>query len=398
MRTVAFWLSLILIFVTAWENMVFLEGLGTVSRATGFLVAAFWVVKVVVTGRFRKPHPFHVAVFLFVLWNVVSAFWSFGIEETIQRIKTYFQLASMAWILWDLYTTPAALKAGLQAYVLGAYVSIGSTVVNYLMGQEANYLRYAATGFNANDLGLVLALGIPVAWHLAVSESSSKVTHGLRLVNYTYIPAATLAILLTASRGALLAALPALLFVLGSLPRLNLFLRVLISAALISALFALQTLVPQSSFQRLGTIGASIAEGDLGDRVDIWRESIASSAEHPLLGVGSGAFRTAVVPGNVAHNSFLSVLTEVGIVGFILFVIILAMTVYQAMHQPRWDARLWLTMLLVWAVGASSLTWEHKKPTWLFLSLVIASAGLSVRHNEARVRSESPHVGAAKPA
>jgi O-antigen ligase len=391
MRTLAFWLSLILIFVTAWEDMVFFEGLGTVSRAMGLLLAAFWIVKVIVTGRFRKPRPFHVMVYLFVLWNTVSAFWSFDVEETLQRSKTYFQLAGLVWILWDLYTSPTALKAGLQAYVLGVYVSIGSTVVNYVMGQEANYLRYAATGFNANDLGLMLALGIPVAWHLAVSESNSKVTHMLSLVNYAYIPIAILAISLTASRGALLAALPAFLFVLGSLPRLNFFLRVLIFAALISALFALQPLVPQSSFQRLGTTGASIADGDLGDRVDIWRESIASFTEHPLLGIGSGAFRTAVVPGNVAHNSFLSVLAEVGMVGFALFVIILAMTVYQAMHQPKWDARFWLIILLVWTIGASSLTWEHRKATWLFLSLVVVGASLSVRRDEARC-AQSLHM------
>jgi O-antigen ligase len=362
----------------------------TVSKTTGLLVAAFWVVTVVVTGGFRRPHPFHLVVYLFVLWNIVSAFWSFDVERTVDRILTYFQLTGLVFILWDLYTTPTALKAGLQAYVLGACVSIGSTVVNYLTGKEESYLRYAATGFNANDLGLTLALGIPVAWHLATSESDSKMTQVLRLVNYAYIPAAMLAILLTASRGSLVAAVPAFLFVLGSLTRLNLFLRVLILVALISALFALQPLVPPSSFQRLGTAGTSIAEGDLGGRVDIWREGIAVFSEHPLFGIGSGAFHTAVESGKSPHNSFLSVLAEVGMIGFVLFVIILAMTAYQAMHQPKWDARFWLTVLLVWAVGASVHAWEQRKPTWLFLGLAVVGAGLSARRDESRLRSESP--------
>lgn len=383
MRTVAFRLSLILIFVTAWENMVLFEGLGTVSRATGFLVAAFWAFTIVVTGRFRKPDLFHVAVCLFMLWNVMSAFWSLDVEETVVRIQTLFQLLVLVWILWDLYTTPAALKAGLQAYVLGAYVSIGSTIVNYLMSKETSYLRYAAAGFDPNDLGVMLALGIPVAWHLALSDGNSTMTQVLRLVNYAYLPAATLAIMLTASRGALLAALPAFLFVIRSLTRLNLFPRVLISMALAAALFALQPLVPQSSFQRLGTIGTSITAGSLGDRVYIWQEGIVVFSEHPLSGIGSGAFRAAVESGTVAHNVFLSVLAEVGIVGFVLFVLILAMTIYQAMHQPKWDARFWLTILLVWALGAFSLTWEHRKPTWLFLGLAAVSAGLSVRRDEA---------------
>lgn len=103
-----------------------------------------------------------------------------------------------------------------------------------------------------------------------------------------------------------------------------------------------------------------------------------------LFGIGIGAFHTAAGAGTAAHNVFQSVLTEVGMIGFALFVIILAITVYQAKRQPKWDSRLWLTVLLVWAVGVSSIMWEHFKPTWLFLSLVVVSANLSVQRAESR--------------
>jgi len=393
MHTVTFWLSLILVFMIPWENSVVIAGLGTLTRVTGLLVTAFWGVTVVATGRFRKPHPFHLAVYLFVLWNVISVFWSVDVDWTVTRIQTYFQVAGLAYILWDLYTTPAALKAGLQAYVLGAYVSIGSTVANYLAGNafsDVDPHRYSGAGLNTVDLALILALSIPVAWHLAVSASNNKKSDVLRLVNYAHIPAALFAMLLGATRAGLIATVPAFLFILGTFTRLKLSSRVLIFAALIGALFALQPLVPQTSFDRLATTGASIAAGDLGGRVDIWREGIAVFLEHPLLGVGSGAFRTAVESDKIAHNTFLSVLVEGGIVGFVLFVIILAITVYQARRQPKWDSRFWLTVLLVWAVGVSSLTWEHRKPTWLFLSLVVVSASLSSQRDESTLRSEYP--------
>jgi len=390
-RTIAFWLSLILIFMISWEYMISIGDLGTRGpKITGLLLAAFWVVTVVVTGRFRKPHPFHAAVYLFVLWNAVSAFWSFDVEMTVHRTLTYFQLAGLVFILWDLYVSPAALQAGMQAYVLGAYVAIGSTVVNYLTGTTYSSGRISATGFNPNNLGLVLALGLPVAWHLAVSETNSKMLRRLRLVNYAYVPAAILAILLSASRGSLVAALPALVFVLGSLTRLKPLIRVLILAALIVALFALQPLVPQSSVQRLATAGSSVAEGDIGHRVYIWREGLFVFSEHPLLGVGSAAFRTVVGLGRVAHNSFISILVELGMIGFALFAIILAIAVYQAMRQSRWDAAFWLAVLMVWALGLSVHTWEQKKPTWLFLGLVVVGGGLPMRRDEPILRSEFP--------
>jgi O-antigen ligase len=391
-RTVAFWLSLILIFVIPWENVVGVEGVGTASRVAGLAVAAFWALMVVVTGKFRKPRRFHLVVYLFVLWNVVSAFWSLNLEATMDRVQTYLQLLALVFVLWDLLTTPAALKAGMQAYVLGAYVAIGSTVANFRAGEQESVLRYSATGFNANDLGLILALGMPVAWYLAVSESNGRMILVRKAVNYAYVPAAVLAIMLSGSRGSLVAALPAFLFVIGSLTRLKLYVRVLAFVALAGSLFALQFLVPQSSFQRLATTGTSIAEADLGGRVGIWREGAAVFLEHPLLGVGSGAFRTAVGIDKVAHNVFLSILVEVGPIGFALFIAILAIAVHQALQQPKWEARLWLAVLLVWTLGASVHTWEQRKQTWLFLSLVVAGAGLVARRDQA-VPQVTRHIG-----
>jgi hypothetical protein len=38
----------------------------------------------------------------------------------------------------------------------------------------------------------------------------------------------------------------------------------------------------------------------------------------------------------------------------------------------RWrEAALWSVVLAVWAIGASTLTWEHRKPTWLLAALVM---------------------------
>ena len=391
MRTVSFLLSLLLIFTIPWENAFAVGGVNVLTRGIGMLMAAGWLVSTLKAG-FRKPHPFHVVMFVFILWNIASFYWSVQGDDTVQRIKTYVQVGILAWILWDLYTTPKALKAGLQAYVLGAYVSIGSTIFNYLKGETYNYLRYSATGFNPNDLGLILALGIPVAWYLTVSKTNGRKAQALRLVNFAYVPAAILAILLTASRGSLIAALPALLFLVGSLTRLKLYQRVLLFAALTGSLFALLPLVPQSSFQRLGTTGTSIAEADLNSRVDIWREGIGVSSEHPIVGIGSGAYRAAVESGHVAHNSFLSVLVEVGMIGFVLFAAISAIAVYEAMHQPRRDSIFWFTVLLVWALGVSVHSWEHQKTTWLFLSLVVISAGAFRRQRLRRgsVRKRRP--------
>jgi hypothetical protein len=90
-RTVSYWLSLILIFMIPWEGAVTVAGIGALARVTGLVVGVFWLATVVVVGKLRRSHPFYLVVYLFVLWNTVSVFWSASGERTVQRIETYWQ-------------------------------------------------------------------------------------------------------------------------------------------------------------------------------------------------------------------------------------------------------------------------------------------------------------------
>ncbi len=374
MRVAALWLSLVLVFTIPWEDALSVAGLGTLTRVIGLLVATVWLGSALSALRFRKPHPFHIAIFFFVLWNVLSLFWSLGADWTEQQIRTYIQLAILAWILWDLYTTPKALRMALEAYILGAYVTIASTILNYLAGQKISAYeeRYAGSNVNANDLALILALGLPVAWYLAVSAAKGKKTSLFTLLNYAYVPAALFAIILTATRTALFAAAPAVVYMVGTANRLKLFHRVLILAALAGVF----PFTPQSSIERLGTVGSSLSTGDLGGRGRLWQASMGVFSKHPFLGVGSGALQTPTLLSRVAHNTFLSVSAELGLIGLSFFVVMLAIVAYQAANQPKWLSWLWLTVLMIWVIGAFSLTWEYRKTTWLFLSLIVISASL----------------------
>ncbi len=385
MRSITFTLSLVFIFVIPWEG-VELPSLGAIAKLVGFVVAAFWVATMIITGQFRKPRPFHIAVFLFVVWNALSLFWSANPDETLGHAMTWAQLLVFVFMLWDLYTTRTALLAGLQAYVLGAYVAVGSAVANYFSGGAyyTNYDRFSSGDTNPDGFGFILVLGIPVAWYLAVSMSATQMGRLWKLVNYVYIPAALLGIALSGTRTALVATIPALAFGLASLTRLRLAARIaiflLLTLAILMLLPHVQTL---TSFQRFSTTATELTAGDLNNRTNNWREGLASFAEHPLLGVGSNMYRSVNSLGKVAHNSYISVLVEVGLIGFALFGMILAIAVIQAWDLPKWDKSFWLALLAVWAIGASTLTWEFRKSTWLFLSLIVVSAALTRHRDEA---------------
>jgi len=381
LRTIAFWLSLVLIFSIPCEAVIEYPVLGSASRVIGIALATFWMGTVVVTGRFRKLTPFHIAILVFICWNALSIFWTANANRTLEHLLTWIQLFLMIFILWDLYTTRESILAGLQMYVLGGYVASGSTLVNFLAGNTFYYGRYTAAGTSPDQLGAILALGIPVAWYLAHSMSNHKISSLLKWVNYAYIPAALLGISLSATRLALVAAIPGIVFGLASLAQVRLSTRITIFLFLIGAAYYLLPLIPQESFQRLGTTGTEISSGDLNGRVELWSQGLVAFEEHPLLGVGSNMYRSVNTEHKVAHNSFISVLVELGLVGIVLFGITLAIAIRQIFGQPTWDTRLWLAVLAGWVVAASTLTWEYGKPTWLFLCLIVANAAL-IRHSE----------------
>jgi O-antigen ligase len=392
MRTIALWFSFILIFTVPWELAVDLPGIGTISRVIGLALLACWLFTVVVSGQVRRPTPFHLVVFLFVLWNAASLFWSFDRSTTLERLTTYAQLFVLLFVLWDLLTTPAALTGGLQAYVLGGYVSAFSTFYSYYYAAdfygcaECPDRRFSAATFQPDDLAGILALGIPLAWYLAVfCYQQGKLGGWLRLVNYAYVPVASLAIALTGTRGALLASVPAFAFALATMTQLRLRTRIALGLALVVGLDALQEFIPLTSFQRLGTIGSEVAKGDLNGRVTIWRHGLAMFVQHPLIGVGSGAFRAAIGIGKVAHNVYLSILVELGVIGFLLFAMILTMALGKALRHTGWAKWFWLSLLAGWAIDAFSLTLEMRKPTWLVLGLVVLSASRAFGQKTAAV-------------
>jgi len=382
MRKIVYWLSLVLIFTIAWEGLVRFPGLGTLAKLVGLVLAGCWAATVVASGRFRRPDPFLLATVLFVTWSAVSVLWSADPRYSARHVSTWVQSVGLVLILWDVFRTRSAINAGLQAYVLGAYVAVGGAIANYFGSNPfyTNYDRFSPGSTNPDGFGFIIALGIPVAWYLASSASTTRGQRVFRVVNFAFIPAAFLGIALSGTRTAAIAAVVGMVFGLATLTRLRPVARVAILAVLVYAFYTILPVVePLRSFQRLETTATEATQGDLNGRLDQWRAGLASFSEHPLLGVGTDMYRTVNTLGKEAHNSFVSVLVELGLVGIVLFGVVLAIVLVRALAQPRWDRVFWLTMLSVWVIGASTLTWEYRKTTWVFFTLLVASAALASR-------------------
>jgi O-antigen ligase len=201
----------------------------------------------------------------------------------------------------------------------------------------------------------------------------------LQIINVLYMPLSIFSIVLTGSRTSLIAVIPFSVFLIGT-QRIKFQRKLLIFMILLVSLLALFPFIPQSVITRIGTIGDSISEVDLGGRVNMWRKSMTVFAQHPILGVGAGAIDRTI--GGAVHNTFISIVTETGFIGLILFLSILGLVVYKLFKLPKPISALWLTIFVTWVIGIVSLSWEFRKFTWIMLSFIIIQSSFVEQKSE----------------
>src|SRR5262245_27686090 len=194
MRRLTLWLSWLLMFVVAFEDLWQAGTLGTVGRVVGLALAGAWLLSAVAAGHIRPPRPIHYVMLAFALWCAASILWSISPEASLDQTKTYVQLVLLAFIVWDVYDRPDDLHGGLQAFLLGGWVCVAQLLQAFVAGEAQR--RFSVGFYNENTLGFTFALGIPVAWYLTLSGWRGAGVLGassaglLRLSNLAFIPTA----------------------------------------------------------------------------------------------------------------------------------------------------------------------------------------------------------------
>lgn len=371
---VAIWL---LVFTIPWENMIVLEPVGTAARVVGVVAGAIGVVTALIENRLRLPTWTQIG-FVFVVWSWFSCLWSIDIERTLMRAFTYTQLWIMAWLIYQ-YTRD--VTGILRAYVLGTYVSAAFTLYAYILGLQSAYLRFAAPGFDPNDLSIYLCLGTLFAVSLAIKTLNPL----LKAVYISYVPIGMLAILLTGSRTGVVALSTALLTLLYALRDTGWNWR--FTALALGGVVGLVAVsfVPLESIARITTLVSELREGTWNMRILIWQAGLLLFGEHPLLGVGAGAFRTAVtqliLQEAAPHNVFLAVAVEGGapaLFMWIFFVLLSFNAPLRSQHPERW---VWIGTGLILVVAFLSLNFEWRKFTWMAIAIA-AKAGKQYMRDE----------------
>lgn len=383
MRKIAWLLLLLFAFAIPWEySLVLAEPLGNIARIAGLLLLLAAVPAVLQAGHLRTPGPLQWMVLALYLWFCFSYFWTIVPLETLEKMRAYFQEMMIVWLIWEFAETPDDLRALLRAEVAGSILLAALTVAN-LGSAEAvasGQFRFVPVGQDPNDVSRFLDMGFPLAAVLLNCEPRWPA----RLLALIYLPLGLFSVLLTASREGFVAALAALAGCALLLFRSH-------ARGVLAAAFALPMIaaalwlsVPRQTFERLATIPAQLAGGDLNQRMNIWRAGWHAFIQSPRIGTGAGSFVTAarLNPFATAHNTALSILVGGGLCALFLALGILALVARAAVqtHGPMRVAL--VTALLVWAVTSLVATVDENRTTWLLFAIIALAGRLAVEQPE----------------
>jgi O-antigen ligase len=416
--------GLVVLIVVAFAETTPLAGPAlSFTKLTGLMLALAWVATIATqrAGRERlifDAHPgFSYLLAAFLGWVAISSAWAEDGASALTQGSRIFLLALLYVIVYTAVRTRRQAVWVIAGFVAGAAMT---AVYGLILGPSPDSLetdRLLATVRDPNFLAAALVAGV------ALSLAGFIAARGwplLRLAAAGTAGLCLLAFFLTGSRGGLVAlavALVAMVIVAGRpQARAKAAIAALALALCTFAYYAVYA--PQQIRERIENSTQGQVEREEG-RVTIWTVGWRMVEDQPVRGVGIGNFeeqspRYVLEPGAlprsdrvidgpaVAHNTYLGVLAELGVIGAALFLAVIGFSVGTAGAAARrfaasgdWRMESLARGLVVALAGVLAadffISAEVSKVTWLLLAL--GPALLAVAREE---RGPSANVAASR--
>jgi O-antigen ligase len=350
---------LLLFLLTLYSNIaiIYKDQLDAYRPALVIAVAALFLMVVELCQKrqgFRLMWPQGAMLIAFLGVCAVSTFGAIYVRHAFEQTSEFAKIVLVYLLLENVITSESRLRKVFFTMVLGGLFPALGTIYNYRSGIFYESTRAGWRGIfrNPNDDAYALIILIPLV--LALANKSGKL---MRIALWTVIPVYLLAIFLTFSRGGLIG-LFAMLALTGWKQK-----SIVVKTAMVAAL--LLGFVGIAMFWNRDTGSFTNIKGDttVRQRLATFRAGGLMFMHNPLLGVGPGDSMVAYplyVPKEahcgcqdqlVVHNSFLQVLSETGIFGFIPFIIFIFSSLYQAWTLEKGPVGMYALALELALVG-----------------------------------------------
>ncbi len=325
--------------VAMWLPLLFMEGLPgakMVPEVGAVMLTAAWI-GVAARGdpslrAQLAQHRTQLAVVVALLvWLSLSIVWAADPGKSATLIISWVEVAAFFLVVATALHTPAHARLVATAFVVGAVLSVLIGVAGQVGGlaavEQGGRFQGAAGDPNYLAAQVVAATALAVGLLASTRNAAARWWLLLSLVPLTY------ALVAAQSRGGFVAAATMLIVAFFVVQRHRL--QLLAIAMVVVAMVSLSLAATPGAWQRL----TSGEEGGSG-RTDLWTIGWRMVEEHPFLGVGLDNFGVRAIeytrqPGQLrdvdlvergqeAHNLYLGLVAETGLLGLVLFLVVAA--------------------------------------------------------------------------
>jgi O-antigen ligase len=388
----------------------------SLTKGAGAVLAGSWLATMATRRGSRRDLTSHVpwltgALVAFLAWSGMSAFWA---ESPSAASTSTFRFALDAMIIPIVFWAVRERKHVVWlfgVFVVGALLSVlwGLTEGKVAGGAAAAQVgRLSGANVEANVLATLLIVCTIFACALALVLRRAPIARGLALAAAI---AAMAAFFGTFSRGGMIALAVVLLAgcVYAGKAR-PAFMALVIGVVLVGSVFLQDT--TSGAVARLTSTSTS-------GRADVWKVGLRMVRANPIIGVGSGNYAVAephyflIAPGAIqrgdliidtpfpAHNIYLQVLAEMGVIGLGLFLSVIVLSIRAAvtavtLFAARGERSLEILgrAIVVALAGILAADFfvsdQHSKQLWLLLAL--GPALLAIARRSPLARGDAPRT------
>lgn len=357
---------------TPIESIAVFEGF-SIAKLSALVVFAGWTLKGFKTSRSAMIKSFVVLA----LYASMTIIWS------IDRTNTSNQLIKF---LWPSIIVAIAMNYSircnediflyLKAYIVGCLIS---TVATFLFrdatlaaAEYAGQERLTAFGQDQNTLAFLLCTGFTIVLDFFRKTRNGK----LKYLSIALLLSFVIVILSTGSRtGLILTAFVFGLYFMSSGSLKNFVLMILLVLLLSPVIY---NYIPESIWDRFLETNDLMESGNYSDRGRIWSSGLSALArENYVLGVGYSNFSTMLRNHfgwqMASHNTYLSYLADLGMVGFLIFLSVLyqMFMIVRKIYKVKNDIYVY-AYIIPFLVVMFVLETEYKR--WLFIFGVMLEA------------------------
>lgn len=347
--------------------------------------------------------PLFIPTIIFAISYLVGTLTSYALVSSIKILMLHIAFMIFYVILYNSLKDEKAYKSILSFFVvMGGFIALYGIIQNILgitgteswvdenMFQDIKLRVYSTFG-NPNVLGEYLVLLIPLS--MAFVLRSERPVH--KLVYFCIFAIMAVCMILTWSRGAWLGIMLAVMIFLVLTDKRWLLCALLIVVAI--------PFVPALLNSGSAIIGRFTSIGNMADsstayRVSIWRSAIDIIKDYWIGGIGPGSDAFSLIYKNYAasgadfalhsHNLYLQLITELGISGIVVFVMLILrfvkMTAKSYITENRKTLKSSVSIACLAGIsglllqGLTDYIWYNYKLVLIFwIVLAIGSASVS---------------------